>query len=47
MKQKKKCAELKNMDLANGRAYHMKLSLHEMFRRSPIISEMYFDEWYG
>src|SRR5690625_7144777 len=35
------------MDLATGRAYRMKLSLQGMFRRSPIISEMYFDEWYN
>ncbi len=35
------------MDLATGRAYRMKLSLQNMFTRSSIISEMYFDEWYN
>lgn len=35
------------MDLATGRSFWMKLSFHEMFRRFPIISEMYFDEWYN
>jgi transposase len=46
-KQKNQYAQLKDMDLATGRAYRMKLSLQGMFRRSPIISEMYFDEWYN
>lgn len=46
-KQMNQYAKLKDMNLATGRAYHMKLSLQEMFRRSPIISEMYFDEWYN
>lgn len=35
------------MDLATGRAYRMKLSLPNMFTRSIMISEMYFDEWYN
>lgn len=35
------------MDLATGRAYRMKLSLQNMFIRSFIISEIYFDEWYS
>ncbi|TFJ92726.1 ISL3 family transposase [Lentibacillus salicampi] len=46
-KQKTKYAKLKDMDLATGRAYRMKLSLQNMFTRSPIISEMYFEEWYS
>ncbi len=46
-KQMNQYAKLKDMDLATGRAYRMKLSLQEMFRKSPIISEMYFDEWYN
>src|SRR5690625_7615315 len=46
-KQKEQYAKLKDRDLATGRAYRMKLSLQAMFRRSPIISEMYFDEWYN
>lgn len=46
-KQKNKYVKLKDMDLATGRAYRMKLSLQEMFHRSPMISEMYFDEWYN
>lgn len=37
---------MKDMDLATGRAYRMKLSLQEMFLRSWVLSEMYFDEWY-
>jgi len=35
------------MDLAAGRAYRMKLALQNMFTRSSIISEMYFEEWYS
>src|SRR5699024_6873231 len=46
-KQKKKYSKLKDMDLATGRAYRMKLFLQQMFHRSPIISIMYFDEWYN
>lgn len=46
-KQKDKYAKLKDMDLATGRAYRMKLSLQNMFTRSVMISEMYFDEWYN
>ncbi len=46
-KQRNQYAKLKDMDLATGRAYRMKLSLQNMFTRSSIISEMYFDEWYN
>jgi transposase len=46
-KQKNKYAKLKDMDLATGRAYRMKLALQKMFTRSAVISEMYFDEWYN
>jgi len=44
--QQESLAKLKDLDLATGRAYRMKLSLQRMFTRSFIISEMYFDEWY-
>lgn len=46
-KQKGKYAKLKDMDLDTGRAYRMKLSLQNMFTRSSIISELYFNEWYN
>jgi len=46
-KQKNKYAKLKDLDLATGLAYRMILVLQEMLRRSRIISEMYFDEWYN
>lgn len=46
-KQKDKYDKLKDMDLATGRAYRMKLSLQNMFSKSVISSEMYFDEWYN
>lgn len=45
--QKDKYAKLKDMDLAIGRAYRMKIALQNMFTRSALISEMYFDEWYN
>ncbi|WP_335872629.1 ISL3 family transposase [Bacillus sp. 2205SS5-2] len=44
-KQKNKYVKLKDMDLATGRAYRMKLGLQKMFTRSAGISELYFDEW--
>jgi transposase len=46
-KQKNQYAKLKDMDLATGRAYRMKLSLQNMFTRTYMISEIYFDEWYN
>ncbi|MEQ6378601.1 ISL3 family transposase [Bacillaceae bacterium S4-13-56] len=46
-KQEAKFSKLKDMDLATGRAYRMKLSLQKMRGRSAIISEFYFDEWYN
>lgn len=46
-KQKRQFAKLKDMDLATGRAYRMKLAIQKMFTRSFIISEMYFSEWYN
>ncbi len=46
-KQKNKYVKLKDMDLATGRAYRMKLGLQKMFSRSAGISELYFDEWYS
>lgn len=45
-KQKDKYDKLKDLDLATGRAYRMKLSLQKMFTKSAGISELYFDEWY-
>jgi len=45
-KQESKFAKLKDMDLATGRAYRMKISLQNMWTKSHIISEMYFNEWY-
>lgn len=47
VKQKERYTKLKDMDLATGRAYRMKLSLQNMFTKSAISSEMYFDEWYN
>lgn len=47
VKQKNQYAKLKDMDLDTGRAYRMKLSLQNMFTRSFIISDVYFDEWYN
>lgn len=44
-KQENKFAKLKDLDLATGRAYRLKISLQKMWSRSIIISEMYFDEW--
>lgn len=44
-KQKTELSKLKDLDLATGRAYRMKLSLQRMWTRSAIISEMYFNEW--
>lgn len=44
-KQASTFAKLKDLDLATGRAYRMKISLQKMWNRSIIISEMYFDEW--
>lgn len=38
--------KLKDMDLATGRAYRMKLSLQKMWTRTLFISELYFDAWY-
>lgn len=46
-KQEAKFSKLKDMDLATGRAYRMKLSLQKMWGRSAIISDFYFDEWYN
>ncbi len=46
-KQKNKYVKLKDMDLATGRAYRMKLGLQKMVSRSASISELYFDEWYS
>lgn len=46
-KQQKTYAKLKDMDLATGRAYRMKLSLQKMFTKSAGISELYFEEWYN
>ncbi|MDC3418762.1 transposase, partial [Aquibacillus salsiterrae] len=45
-KQEAAFTKLKDMDLATGRAYRMKISLQKMWTRSPIIAELYFDEWY-
>lgn len=45
-KQEDKLIKLKDMDLATGRAYRMKLSLQRMYTKSPIISDLYFDSWY-
>jgi transposase len=44
-KQKTELSKLKDLDLATGRAYRMKISLQRMWTRSAIISEMYFNEW--
>lgn len=44
-KQKKQFTKLKDLNLKTGHAYRMKLSLQDMFTRSYIISEMYFEEW--
>ncbi|MDY0404499.1 ISL3 family transposase [Virgibacillus sp. 179-BFC.A HS] len=46
-KQANKFAKLKDMDLATGRAYRMKISLQKMYSKSYLTSEMYFDEWYN
>ncbi|KIO63942.1 hypothetical protein B4064_2922 [Caldibacillus thermoamylovorans] len=40
-------AKLKDLDLATGRAYRMKLSLQKMWTKHPILSELYFDEWHS
>lgn len=45
-KQEVTFAKLKDMDLATGRAYRMKLSLQKMWTQSPITSDNYFDAWY-
>ncbi|MFT9497985.1 ISL3 family transposase, partial [Anaerosolibacter sp.] len=41
-KQKKKFAKLKDLDLATGRAYRMKLALQKMFTHSAGIASLYF-----
>ena len=46
-KQGSKLAKLKDLDLATGRAYRMKLSLQKMWTKHPILSELYFDEWHS
>ena len=46
-KQLEMYAKLKDMDLASGRAYRMKLSLQKMFTKLANISKLYFDEWYN
>lgn len=44
-KQEIQFAKLKDLDLATGRAYRLKISLQKMWTRSIIVSEMYFNEW--
>src|SRR5699024_7061627 len=46
-KQASKFTKLKDMDMATGREYHMKISLQKMWSRSYIISDIYFNEWYN
>lgn len=46
-KQARTFTKLKDMDLATGRAYRMKISLQKMWSRSFIISDIYFNEWYN
>lgn len=46
-KQQATFANLKDLDLATGRAYRMKISLQRMWSRSYVISELYFNEWYN
>ncbi|MFZ3580502.1 ISL3 family transposase, partial [Virgibacillus sp. DJP39] len=45
-KQELAFSKLKDLDLATGRAYRIKVSLQRMWTRSPFISGLYFDEWY-
>lgn len=46
-KQELKLAKLKDLNLATGRAYRMKISLQKMWKHTHIMSEFYFNEWYN
>jgi transposase len=44
--QREKMLKLKEMNLKTARAYRIKISIQELWKKSKIFSEFYFKSWY-